>query len=96
MDILSQRMMFINQMVLKIFDNITEPLNIGHSVLNFFFYHCVLLTHNYKATTKTASGKMVGYVDVLILGHGEISICPIDSNGDSLIFDSLFCISEYM
>ena len=29
-------------------------------------------------------------------GHRELSICPIDSNGDSLVFGSLFCISEYM
>ena len=29
-------------------------------------------------------------------GHRELIICPIDSNGDSLVFDSLFCISEYM
>ena len=31
-----------------------------------------------------------------IIGHRELIICPIDSNGESLIFDSLFCISEYM
>ena len=31
-----------------------------------------------------------------ILGHRELIICPIDSNGDSLDFDSLFCISENM
>ena len=30
------------------------------------------------------------------IGHRELIICPIDSNGDSLVFDSLFCISEYM
>ena len=29
-------------------------------------------------------------------GHRELIICPIDSNGESLVFDSLFCISEYM
>ena len=29
-------------------------------------------------------------------GHRELIICPIDSNGDPLVFDSLFCISEYM
>ena len=28
------------------------------------------------------------------IGHRELIICPIDSNGDSLVFDSLFCISE--
>ena len=29
------------------------------------------------------------------IGHRELIICPIGSNGDSLVFDSLFCISEY-
>ena len=29
-------------------------------------------------------------------GHRELIICPIDSNGESLVFDSLFCISDYM
>ena len=32
----------------------------------------------------------------LCIGHRELIICPIDSNGESLVFDSLFCISEYM
>ena len=32
----------------------------------------------------------------LYIGHRELIICPIDSNGESLVFDSLFCISEYM
>ena len=32
----------------------------------------------------------------LCIGHRELIICPIDSNGESLVFDSFFCISEYI
>ena len=28
-------------------------------------------------------------------GHRELIICPIDYNGDTLVFDSLFCVSQY-
>ena len=43
---------------------------------------------------KLPKGKIPGLL--LYIGHRELIICPIDSNGDSLVFDSLFCISEYM
>ena len=29
-------------------------------------------------------------------GHRELIISPIDPNGEPLVFDSLFCISQYM
>ena len=29
-------------------------------------------------------------------GHRELIICPIDPNGETLVFDSLFCISQHM
>ena len=43
---------------------------------------------------KLPKGKIPGLL--LYIGHRELIICPIDSNGDSLVFDSLFFISEYM
>ena len=30
------------------------------------------------------------------IGHRELIISPIDPNGEPLVFDSLFCISQYM
>ena len=29
-------------------------------------------------------------------GHRELIISPIDPNGEPLVFDSLFCTSQYM
>ena len=29
-------------------------------------------------------------------GHRELIIYPIDPNGETLVFDSLFCISQHM
>ena len=30
------------------------------------------------------------------IGHRELIIYPIDPNGETLVFDSLFCISQHM
>ena len=30
------------------------------------------------------------------LGHRELIIYPIDPNGETLVFDSLFCISQHL
>ena len=34
--------------------------------------------------------------DMSIYGHRELIISPIDPNGEPLVFDSFFCISQYM
>ena len=46
-----------------------------------------------SSSSKTSQGEDTWTAKI---GHRELIICPIDSNGDSVVFDSLFCISEYM
>ena len=50
----------------------------------------------FNVFTIYGSGGHVVHVTDIILGHRELIICPIFSNGESLVFDSLFCISGYM
>ena len=33
---------------------------------------------------------------LIVIGHRELIIYPIDPNGEILVFDSLFCISQHM
>ena len=32
----------------------------------------------------------------VVQGHRELIVYPIDPNGETLVFDSLFCISQHM
>ena len=48
----------------------------------------VLTTQRYQVTVYRTIGPLVFEV----FGHRELIICPIDSNGDSLVFDSLIIL----
>ena len=61
-----------------------------------FFLHLVegnRKTKKISLSSKTSQGEDTW---TLGIGHRELIIYPIDSNGDSLVLDSLFCISEYI
>ena len=61
-----------------------------------FFLHLVEgneKTKKISLSSKTSKGEDTWTFGI---GYRELITCPIDSNGYSLVFDNLFCISEYM
>ena len=49
---------------------------------------------NYLQQTTFSDAFSLGALRVK--GHRELIIYPIDPNGETLVFDSLFCISQHM
>ena len=78
---------FVNMPVYSYQPNLSpNHTTVTYSSIPYFFHFSSRLTKVYPPPPPC----------LLPLGHRELIIYPIDPNGETLVFDSLFCVSQHM